>query len=135
MLGKHSCYHYTMSLITYILINVAIKAKSPGRSKAKRTPHSRPPPPFSVSIKDAMTNRHLMVLSVIQITPAWCPPHVQRIIKDIKFTERDKYLHKVHDRRQKYKGYRFLLFPLLYFITYAPSAHAIPGTNHFIIKE
>ena len=104
------------------------------RRKYKRSCHGRPGLPFSVSIKDAITDKALIVLSAIQIAPSWCPPAVQYIIKCILYTKRDRCLQASHRHTHaRSKISRFFLLPLLFF-SCAPSIHAMPGTNHSIVK-
>ena len=109
------------------------KSVSKTISHTSRRRRGRPPPPFSVAIQHAMVNRSFFTLSAIHIAQSWCSPRVQRILKAISFTKRDKYLHATHNRRTSYRGLRFLLLPFL-FSGAAPTAHAIPGTNHILIN-
>ena len=75
-----------------------------------------------------------MVLSAIYIASSWWPPTVQHMIKIITFTKRYRYLQASHRHNHaRCKRLRFLLFPLLFF-SCAPSVHAIPDTNHLMIK-
>ena len=72
-------------------------------------------------------------MSAIHIAPMRCPLSIQRLRKNVKFTTSNQRLLKLHKRR-RYKGYLSVLWPLLYFSTLATSAHAIPGTNHVLVK-
>ena len=81
---------------------------------------------------DDITDIISMVLSAIQIASLWCPPIFQRLIKAICFTQHNNYI-KNQRGYTKHRRLRLLLFPLLFFRC-TPSVHAIPGTNHAIIK-
>ena len=107
----------------------------PRKRKYKRIQLGRPPPPFSVSIKDAVIGNTSAVLSVIRITTANCNSVTQHLVKSILFTKRDQYLQRAHKHpRMKYKGFQVFLLPILYLFSGTPSVHAIPGTNHVLLK-
>ena len=127
------------SYISHIPHNIIIytshtRDKPKHRRKYKRIRHGRPGLPFSVSINDAITDKALIVLSAIRIASSWCPPAVQYMIKCIIFTKRARCLQASHRHiHTRSKLLRFFLLPLLFF-SHAPSIHAMPGTNHSIIK-
>ena len=73
-----------------------------------------------------------MVLSAIRIQSLWCSPYVQRLMKAICFTKHDALI-KINSKT-KYRGIYRILFPLM-FLSCAPTVHAMPGTNHVLIKD
>ena len=105
------------------------------KRRYKRINLGRPPPPFSVSINDAVIGNTSAVLSVIRITTANCNSVTQHLVKHILFTKRDQYLKRAHMHpRIKYKRLQLFLLPLLYLFSATPSVHAVPGTNHVLFK-
>ena len=93
----------------------------------------RPPPPFSVSIRDAIINRSTCILSAICIDRSCCAPSVQRLLKAISFTKRDKCHQSAYNKRGSQRHWKNLLFPLLY-SSCATTAYAMPGTNHVLMQ-
>ena len=118
--------------ISYVLTTQHFRINQiSAKTKYKRKRHGRPSVTFSVSILDSITEGTSMVLSAIRIPSLWCYPYVQRLIKAVCFTKHDTLI-KINSKT-KYRGIYLLLFPLM-FLSCAPTVHAMPGTNHFLIK-
>ena len=124
-------------VILYGLTQICYR-KFPPQHQYRRHYHQlgRPPPPFSVSLQDAITTKSFFLLSAIRIPPAWCPSFIQHWIKMITFTKHNQDLLRLHHRkRYGYKGLSLCLLPFLYFFSIPPTAHALPGTNHVLVHD
>ena len=118
-----------------LIIFICLSVINSRKRTYKRINLGRPPPPFSVSINDAVIGNTSAALSVIRITTANYKSVTQHLVKITLFTKRDRYLKRAHKHpRMKYKGFQFLLLPLLYLFSGTPSVHTVLGTNHVFFK-
>ena len=112
---------------TNSMINLTTYPFSPKARYKRRTRPTRPPPPFSVLLQDATTNKRCMILSCICIPPTLCHPVIQKAIKCASFTIKNKSRPR-HRRNWLYSLLPFLLLPTF------THAVVLPGTNHAIIN-
>ena len=117
-------YFNFLSIFIFLISTFNFVSQHPRTQR--RTPLGRPPPPFSVLLRDAKTNNSSMVLSCINIPPHLCHPSTQQKLKPRSFTRRNRCLQCTHGWL-----YKFLSFLLLQSST---SVLFIPGTNHAIIS-
>ena len=107
------------------------------KAKRRRYYHTygRPPPPFSVDIKDAITSATLFLLSAIRIPHHWCPPLLQRKCKTIRFSDWNRRLHRTQRRRFKFRHtfVTILLLPLFLF-KQSQAVHIVQGTSYALVK-
>ena len=137
-----SSFFMIFFVILYGLTQVCYR-KFPPQHQYRRHYHQlgRPPPPFSVSLQDAIITKSFFLLSAIRIPPAWCPSFIQHWIKMITFTKHNQDLLRLHHRkRYGYKGLSLCLLPFLYFslshqrlMPYLEQTMFSCTTNHHLI--
>ena len=72
-------YFNFLSIFIFLISTFNFVSQHPRTQR--RTPLGRPPPPFSVLLRDAKTNNSSMVLSCINIPPHMCHPLTQQNLK------------------------------------------------------
>ena len=101
---------------------------------------SRPLPPFSVAIQDAVVSSSSMVLSAIRIPIQWGHAQLQRHYSLSTFNCHHQRDVKRHERKLKLrrlcpslKYLRMFLIPFLFLLSAPTTTYAMPGTNHALI--
>ena len=105
------------------------------RHNIRRKPHlGRPLPPFSMDLKHASFPATSFSLSSIHIPHTWYIPSLQRMCKDIRFSQRNRIICKQRYRPINCRTFISLLLLPLFFFKHTQAVYHIPGTNHAIIK-
>ena len=108
----------------------------PHRKKVQRSRFlGRPPPPFSIALKDAITSATYFTLSAIRIPLNWCHPFLQRSCKALRFSLWNQRLQHRQQRRTaiRLRSFTLLLFSLLC-IKQTQAVHVLPNSSFGMIQ-
>ena len=108
----------------------------PHRKKVQRSRFlGRPPPPFSVALKDAITSATYFMLSAVRIPLNWCHPFLQRSCKALRFSLWNQRLQHRQQRRTaiRLRSFTLLLFSLLC-IKQTQAVHVLPNSSFGMIQ-
>ena len=142
-LAFYSWLSFPKSSIYFILLSISFYAlyytykgyiRSARKQTYRRRDTGRPPAPFSVSICDAIIERHTMVLSAICINTLSCFPSIQTLQKSYRFTQQNRHLITTHQRLHNPSSWIRRILLLSWLVTHQSMVHALPGTNHVLIS-
>ena len=91
----------------------------------------RPPPPFSVALKDAVLSPDYPVLSAVSIPNQCCSPKTQRLIKAARFSNRMRSCR--HRRSISFRFTKWWL-SLLTLTCVSPEVYCMPGTGYVFVQ-